>query len=113
MPALKDCKTEDEIHELLLLATEELVKRVTGAYKTAIFTHCIRSLAEDASRRADNKAPAHSVHTDLTPAGARNHLKTVIRDPFALSSLSSSRILAINVWRPLKTIRKDPLAMLN
>lgn len=86
---------------------------MTGAHKTVIFTHRIRSLAEDPSKRADNRAPAHSVHTDFTRAGALNQFKTVIRDPSELASLQKSRILAINVWRPLKTIKKDPLAILN
>ncbi|PSN72452.1 hypothetical protein BS50DRAFT_658372 [Corynespora cassiicola Philippines] len=110
---LQDANSEDEIRDILLPATEDLVKRVTGAHKTIIFTHRIRSLAEDPNKRADNKAPAHSVHTDFTPAGALNQLKMVIRDPAERAALENNRILAINVWRPLKAIKRDPLAMLN
>lgn len=110
---LQDAKTEDEIRELLLPATEELVKKVTGAHKVITFTHRIRSLAEDSNKRADNKAPAHSVHTDFTSAGALKQLENVIRDPAERAALETDRVLAINVWRPLKTIKRDPLAMLD
>ncbi|KAF2788657.1 hypothetical protein K505DRAFT_353061 [Melanomma pulvis-pyrius CBS 109.77] len=110
---LEGCTTEDEIKDVLLPATEALVKKLTGAYKTHTFTHRIRSLAEDPSKRADNKAPAHSVHTDFTPAGAFNQLATIFRDSAELAELKSGRVLVINVWRPLKPIKKDPLAVMN
>jgi hypothetical protein len=113
IPALSSCTTEEQIKDVLLPATEDLVKRVTGAYRTQIFTHRIRSLAEDSSKRADNKAPAHAVHTDFTPAGALNQLSTIIRDPVERAELEKERVMVINVWRPLKTIKKDPLAVAN
>ncbi|KAF2464587.1 uncharacterized protein BDR25DRAFT_271583 [Lindgomyces ingoldianus] len=113
IPGLEKCKTDDEIREVLIPATEELVKKITGAYRTLVFTHRIRNLASDTSKRADNRAPAHSVHTDFTSAGALQHLSTVIKDPDTLTSLTNPniRVLAINVWRPLKRIQKDPLAI--
>ncbi|KAJ4302595.1 hypothetical protein N0V90_001484 [Kalmusia sp. IMI 367209] len=110
---LQDANTEDEIRNILLPATEDLVKNVTGAHKVVTFMHRIRSLVEDSNKRGDNKAPAHRVHTDFTTAGALNQLKNVIRDPAERAALESERILAINVWRPLKPIKRDPLAMLN
>ncbi|KAF1956730.1 hypothetical protein CC80DRAFT_472410 [Byssothecium circinans] len=113
VPGLDKATSEDEIRNILLPATESLVKRLTGAYKVVTFTHRIRSLAEDSNKRADNKAPAHSVHTDFTSAGALNHLKNVIKDPEERAALESGRILAINVWRPLKAIKRDPLAVMN
>jgi hypothetical protein len=113
IPSLSSCTTEEQIKDVLLPATEELVKKLTGAYRTHIFTHRIRSLAEDPSKRADNKAPAHSVHTDFTPAGALNQLSTIIREPTELAELKKGRVMIINVWRPLTTIKKDPLAVVN
>ncbi|KAF2178033.1 hypothetical protein K469DRAFT_600995 [Zopfia rhizophila CBS 207.26] len=111
VPGLNDAKTDDQIRELLIPATEVLVKKMTGAYKTLVFTHRIRNLAQDEDKRADNRAPAHSVHTDFTPSGALQQLVTVLRDPVELERVKNGRVLAINVWRPLKTIKKDPLAV--
>lgn len=60
---------------------------------------------------AASKAPAHAVHSDFTPSGAIQHLHDTIKDKNELDRLLSSRYLIINVWRPLKKIRKDPLAV--
>ncbi|KAL1602400.1 hypothetical protein SLS60_005816 [Paraconiothyrium brasiliense] len=110
---LQDANTEEEIWNVLRPATEDLVKKVTGAHKVVILTHRIRNLAEDSNKRADNKAPAHRVHTDFTCAGALNQLKNIVRDPAERTTLGGDRIMVINVWRPLKVIKRDPLAMLD
>lgn len=60
---------------------------------------------------ANNRAPAHSVHSDFTPAGALKNLESVIPDAAEREELLKRRILAINVWRPLKTVQRDPLAV--
>lgn len=84
----------------------------TGATKTIVFTHRVRSKAEDYNKRADNKAPALSVHSDFTPAGAEQHLLNVVSDASERERLlQNHRVMIINVWRPLKTIRRDPLAV--
>ena len=53
--------------------------------------------------------PARFVHIDNSPVGAR----TLLNDHFGESaaSIMKSRWGIINVWRPLKTIRKDPLTL--
>lgn len=60
---------------------------------------------------ANNRAPAHSVHSDFTPAGALRHLESVIPDAEEREQLLKRRVLIINVWRPLKTVQRDPLAV--
>ena len=60
---------------------------------------------------AASQAPARSVHSDLSIAGAWHLLDSVITDPTELATLKKGRVLVFNVWRPLKTIRKDPLAV--
>jgi hypothetical protein len=84
----------------------------TGAFKTILFKHRIRNKAEDKAKRQDSVAPAHSVHSDMTPIGAMNTLKNIVKDnPAELDSLLKTRIMVMNVWRPLKTIQKDPLTV--
>lgn len=60
---------------------------------------------------ANNRAPAHSVHSDFTPAGALHHLESVITDPKEREQLLQGRVQIINLWRPLKPVRRDPLAV--
>jgi hypothetical protein len=60
---------------------------------------------------ADNRAPAHSVHSDFTAQGALHHLESIIPDQQERTRLLAGRVLIVNVWRPLKTIQRDPLAV--
>lgn len=60
---------------------------------------------------AENRAPAQSVHTDFSAAGALHHLESIIPDPAERKSLLRGRVMAINFWRPLKPIQKDPLTV--
>ncbi|KAI9928687.1 hypothetical protein ASPWEDRAFT_168660 [Aspergillus wentii DTO 134E9] len=110
VPGLEDWN-EEQIRQSLIPATEDLVRKVTGAHKTVTFTHRIRCFATDTNKLAANQAPAHGVHSDFTVEGARHHLENVVKDPVELAALKQGQVLAINVWRPLKTVRKDPLAV--
>lgn len=59
----------------------------------------------------NNRAPAHSVHSDFTTTGALHHLESVVTDPEEREQLLQGRIQIINVWCPLKPVRRDPLAV--
>lgn len=52
-----------------------------------------------------------SVHSDFSPEGGLHNVETLVKDVLENEKLSNSRIILINVWRPLKTIKKDPLAV--
>lgn len=53
--------------------------------------------------------PARFAHVDHSPTGAL----TVLNDHFpdTATALTKSRWSIINIWRPLKPIKKDPLAL--
>jgi hypothetical protein len=60
---------------------------------------------------ANNRAPAHSVHSDFTVTGALHHFESVVQDAEERQRLLEGRVQIINVWRPLKTVQRDPLAV--
>ncbi|KAJ5207807.1 hypothetical protein N7449_002186 [Penicillium cf. viridicatum] len=111
MPELDKVSDEEHVKDAIIPKTEELVRKITGATRTVTFVNRVRCLAEDTSLLASNRAPAHSVHSDFTTRGALHHLKTLVPDKQERNRLLASRVLIINVWRPLKTIRRDPLAV--
>lgn len=84
-----------------------------GASKVDILTSRIRSkYSTDPAKRQDYKGPANSVHSDFTPAGAMKQLENVIADDSEREKmLKDHRLYIINVWRPLKPITRDPLAI--
>lgn len=86
----------------------------TGGKRVFIFDHTIRRADPNAKASGDEaqtklRGPVQRVHIDQTSAAARS------RVPFHLADeaerLSKSRFQLINVWRPIKTIRRDPLAV--
>jgi hypothetical protein len=56
-------------------------------------------------------SPSHGVHTDLTNASSRYLLNNVIDDEEEVERLLKCRYIVVNVWRPIKQIFKDPLAL--
>ncbi|KAJ9197001.1 hypothetical protein DTO166G4_2598 [Paecilomyces variotii] len=111
VPGLKDCSNEDLVAALLIPETETLVQKLTGATKTIVFAHRIRCKATDTAKRGDSRAPAYIVHSDFTVPGALHHLEVNVKDQAEREQLTKGRFCIINVWRPLKTITRDPLTV--
>lgn len=57
------------------------------------------------------QGPARRVHIDQTKSGAEAFVKMVLPSETALQILSAPRWIILNAWRPIETIRKDPLAV--
>ncbi|CAN8102037.1 unnamed protein product [Discula destructiva] len=112
---LENCTTDEEITALLVPATQQFVQEMLGAYKSMVITSRIRNVSQDTNKRADNRAPALSVHSDFTTAGALNAvLEPTLKattDEAERERMAKSRVVFINVWRPLKTIKRDPLCV--
>ncbi|KAJ5126762.1 hypothetical protein N7448_007541 [Penicillium atrosanguineum] len=105
-------KASDSTHveSVIIPEMEKLVQQITDATRTITFTHRVRCFADDSAMLANNRAPAHIVHSDFTAAGALCHLRSVVQDAEERQRLLEGRVQIINVWRPLKTIERDPLA---
>ncbi|KAB5582277.1 hypothetical protein GE09DRAFT_1074339 [Coniochaeta sp. 2T2.1] len=92
---------------------ERLVKDVTGAVRVVVFDHKVRHAPSDwhnlGKNNASKRGPLHKVHIDQSPDGALMALEQ--RLPEEAEELKKRRFQIINVWRPIKTILKDPLAV--
>lgn len=55
-------------------------------------------------------SPSHGVHTDMTHASCRSVLKNILSEQ-RMEQLLSRPFIVVNVWRPIKTIQRDPLAL--
>ncbi|KAL3457423.1 hypothetical protein BJX64DRAFT_295925 [Aspergillus heterothallicus] len=106
VPEYNEDWDEKRIERFFLPSTEDLVARLTGATKVLVYKHRVRCHATGPC------SPAHIVHADFTPVGAMQQLKTLI-PPSEHEQLvqSKTRILALNIWRPLQTVTRDPLAL--
>lgn len=92
----------------------------TGATRVYIFDHTIRRAPKDSRTTAPDGAenpppqinlrgPVNRVHIDQSYSAARNRVPHHL--PEEADKLLRSRHQIINVWRPIKKILKDPLAV--
>ncbi|CAD6563807.1 MAG: hypothetical protein ASARMPREDX12_000069 [Alectoria sarmentosa] len=103
---------EAEIKRVYYPEVEDILN--TGASKIFIFDHTIRRQSSDRAVTEPANAqtlrgPVQRVHIDQSyqagPQRVQHHL------PADAERLLKGRYQIINVWRPIKTIRKDPLGV--
>ncbi|KAI9738409.1 MAG: hypothetical protein M1834_008912 [Cirrosporium novae-zelandiae] len=95
---------------------ERLLMDVTGASKIVIFDHTIRRNPEDSRTKANSpegpplRGPVHRVHIDQTPQASRNRVASHL-PPEDVAKYLAGRHQIINVWRPIRTVMRDPLGI--
>ncbi|KAJ5668981.1 hypothetical protein N7462_010051 [Penicillium macrosclerotiorum] len=89
---------------------EKLLKDATGASKVFIFDHTIRRQSGDSRSAASQlRGPVQRVHVDQSYEAAKNRVTHHLPDE--AHELLKGRYQIINVWRPIRKILKDPLAV--
>ncbi|MCJ1308077.1 hypothetical protein MMC25_001728 [Agyrium rufum] len=113
---------DDQIKAVYYPETEQLLKDATGASRVFIFDHTIRRAVQDqrlnpsanpagdaAGIPAAFRGPVTRVHIDQSYSASKSRVPHHL--PEEAERLLKSRYQIINVWRPIKTILKDPLAV--
>ncbi|GAP92237.1 putative GA4 desaturase family protein [Rosellinia necatrix] len=115
-----------DIEGILYAEAEELVKKITNATRVHCFSHLIRQNTVEANIEALKKleasrgrdkvpdregfgktVPARHAHVDQSGQGARTLLGDNL--PREAGELAKTRWGTVNLWRPIRTIRRDPL----
>ncbi|KAK8013074.1 hypothetical protein PG991_010449 [Apiospora marii] len=113
----KDFLDDDHIKAVYYPEVEALLKNVTGASKVFIFDHTIRRGAVD-SRTGNSeqnpapvnlRGPVQRVHIDQSYRASLSRVSHHLPDE--ADALLRGRVQIINVWRPIATVRRDPLAV--
>jgi len=106
----KEFLDEEKIKTVYYKEVEDLLKKTTGASKVFIFDHTIRRAPVDKRLPAEPlRGPVQRVHIDQSYKASPNRVLHHL--PEEASTLLKGRYQIINVWRPIKTILKDPLAI--
>ncbi|KAI1293432.1 hypothetical protein F5Y03DRAFT_328858 [Xylaria venustula] len=110
----KDFTDDEHIKAVYYPETEQLLKDVTGASKIFIFDHTIRRQPKDNRGAQDPAAklrgPVNRVHIDQSYSASLSRVPHHLPAEEA-TELLKGRVQIINVWRPIKTIERDPLAV--
>ncbi|KAH9232155.1 hypothetical protein K456DRAFT_1773099 [Colletotrichum gloeosporioides 23] len=89
---------------------EQLLKSVTGANRIFIFDHTIRRQPPSAATQDRvSRGPVQRVHIDQSYKAALSRVPHHL--PEDAEELLKGRVQIINVWRPIKTVQRDPLAV--
>ncbi|KAI2628336.1 hypothetical protein GGS21DRAFT_492657 [Xylaria nigripes] len=92
---------------------EQLLKDITGAPRITVFDHKTRVGPSNWHKLGEGNretaGPLFRAHVDQSYAGAELILRRHF--PSEADELLKRRYQIINIWRPIKTIQKDPLAV--
>ncbi|KGO45405.1 hypothetical protein PEX1_021880 [Penicillium expansum] len=105
----KDFLDDEKIKREYYPETEQLLKDATGASRIFIFDHTIRRAQTDGSIGVRLRGPVQRVHIDQSYTASKSRVSHHLPDE--APELLKGRYQIINVWRPIKTILKDPLAV--
>ncbi|POS71206.1 hypothetical protein DHEL01_v210401 [Diaporthe helianthi] len=108
----KDFLDDEQIKQGYYKETEQLLKDVTGATRVFIFDHTIRrQLPSDGGSPAPTnlRGPVQRVHIDQSYSASLSRVSQHLPDEAA--QLLKGRVQIINVWRPISTVLRDPLAV--
>ncbi|KID87120.1 methyltransferase [Metarhizium guizhouense ARSEF 977] len=100
---------DDQIKSSYYPETEQLLKDVTGASRVFIFDHTIRRQPPGATADRALRGPVQRVHIDQSYSAALSRVPHHL--PGEAERLLRGRVQIINVWRPISTIERDPLAV--
>ncbi|KAJ5473526.1 hypothetical protein N7475_003092 [Penicillium sp. IBT 31633x] len=105
----KDFLDDEKLKREYYAETEQLLKDATGASRIFIFDHTIRRTPSDKSFGSQLRGPVQRVHIDQSYEASKSRVSYHLPDD--APELLKGRYQIINVWRPIKTILKDPLAV--
>lgn len=104
---------EERITSLYYAEVEQLLKDKTGASRVVVFNHRVRRGPSDwhnaGMNNRLNAGPLFKVHIDQSYDGAELQLRSLL--PGEADELVKGRYQIINVWRPINTVLRDPLAV--
>ncbi|KAF2463564.1 uncharacterized protein BDR25DRAFT_297922 [Lindgomyces ingoldianus] len=109
----KDFTDDQAIRSAYYEECEQLLKKVTGAGRVHIFNHKVRRGPTQwhhlGLNNLANRGPVTRTHVDQSYAGAELRLRWEF--PNEADELVKRRYQIINIWRPIETILKDPIAV--
>jgi hypothetical protein len=113
----KHFTNEHTIETVYYEECRQLLQDVTGASRVHIFNHKVRRGPTQwhhlgvNGRNLETRGPVTRTHVDQSYVGAELRLRWEFPDPHEADELLKRRYQIINIWRPIETILKDPIAV--
>ncbi|KAK8104939.1 hypothetical protein PG999_008298 [Apiospora kogelbergensis] len=109
----KEFVDEQRIRDVYYPECAALLKQTTGASRVHVFNHKVRRGPTQwhhlGLKNLANRGPVTKTHVDQSYKGAELRLRWEL--PKEAEELVRKRYQIVNVWRPIRTILKDPVAV--
>ena len=96
-----------EVQRVYYAEIEALVKRLLGAQKVLVFGEVARS---DGTTTGDGRKPAYGAHVDYGERTVRQFAEDILGRE-AAAPWFTRRFVLMNLWRPIRTVYRTPLAL--
>ncbi len=97
----------EEVTRVYIPEIKALVKRLTGAAEVLVFGEVVRS---DGAGTPDGRQPSFGAHVDYGDRTVRDMIQRFAGEEAAARWLMG-RYMLMNLWRPIKTVERTPLAL--
>ena len=105
--AVTDFYDPDEVHRVYYPEIKKLVQRLTGAAEVLVFGEVARS---DSGSTPDGRQPSFGAHVDYGYRTVRDMIGRMM-GPEAAAPWLAGRYMLMNLWRPITTVERTPLAL--
>jgi hypothetical protein len=105
--AVTDFYDTEQVRGAYYAEIDALVKRLLGAEKVLVFGEIARS---DGTATGDGKRPAYGAHVDYGERTVRHFAEEMMGREAAVPWLRR-RFILMNLWRPIRTVYRTPLAL--
>ena len=104
---------DGQIESVYYPELERLVAEVSGAFRTVAYDHTLRCANKAGREARPVREPVTYAHNDYTEAYGPRRLRELLPEmlPDDAHVLLESRFAIIQVWRPIRTVHADPLAI--
>jgi hypothetical protein len=107
--AVRDFLDEHQVRSVYYPELEQLVVRLSGARRALAYDHVLRSGDEREREAHALRAPVEYAHNDYTERSGPQRLRELLPDE--ADALLGRRFAIVHVWRPLRAVMANPLAV--
>ena len=108
--AVQNFYNDDNVRDVCYPEVQTLIKEHIGSERVLVFDHTVRTADEEIIAKHGVRQPVKAVHNDYTEKSAPQRVRDLLPADEAKEILQR-RYAIIQVWRPIKIIESEPLAI--
>lgn len=108
--AVQNFYDDNHVREECYPEVQALIKEHIACKKILVFDHTIRTADEGILAKFGVRQPVKAVHNDYTEKSAAQRVRDLL-PPDEVKNALQQRYAIIQVWRPIKKIESEPLAI--